>query len=89
MRIMIGIKLRKFVLMRITVSMKLAEFHPNPHQCTHTSRKRPFLTAILPSDNHKSYDLGGKHRKNVHFYCFRVSPNPICRRRAESKPLVN
>ena len=24
-----------------------------------------------------------KHRKNVHFYCFRVCPNPICRRRAE------
>lgn len=84
---MIGIKLSKFPSMRITVSMKLAEFHPNPHQCTHTSRKRPFLTATLPSDNHKSYeksyDLGGKHRKNVHFYCFRACPNPICRRRAE------
>lgn len=87
MRTMIGIKLKKSPTMCITVSIKLAEFHPNPHQCTHTSRKRPFLTATLPSDNHKSYeesyDLGGKHRKNVHFYRFRVSPNPICRRRAE------
>ena len=33
----------------------------------------------------KSCDLDGKHRKNVHFYCFRVRPNPICRRRAEEK----
>ena len=37
MRIMIGIKLRKFVLMRITVSMKSAEFCPNPYHCTHSN----------------------------------------------------
>ena len=37
MRIMIGIKLRKFVSMRITVSMKSAEFCPNPYHCTYSN----------------------------------------------------
>ena len=36
-----------------------------------------------PYKHEKSCDLDGKHRKNVHFYCFRVYPNPICRLRAE------
>ena len=34
---MIGIKLRKFPSMRITVSMKSAEFCPNPYHCTHST----------------------------------------------------
>ena len=37
MRTMIGIKLRKFVSMRIIVSMKSAEFCPNLYHCTHSN----------------------------------------------------
>ena len=37
MRIMIGIKLSRFPSMFITVSMKSAEFYPNPYSCTHQS----------------------------------------------------
>ena len=33
---MIGIKLGKFALMCIFVSMKSAEFCPNPYHCTHS-----------------------------------------------------
>ena len=83
MRTMIGIKLKKSPTMCITVSIKLAEFHPNPHQCTHTSRKRPFLTATLPSDNHKSYeesyDLGGKHSAKISLHTCQEVPIPTCR----------
>ena len=35
MRTMMGIKLRKFVSMRITVSMESAKFCPNLYRCTH------------------------------------------------------
>ena len=35
MRTRIGIKLRKSPTMCITVSMKSAEFYPNPYHCTH------------------------------------------------------
>ena len=49
--------------------------------------KRCFIKSTLSSCNRKQHgkscDLDGKHRKNVHFYRFRVCPNPICRRRAE------
>lgn len=34
---MIGIKLRKFPSMRIAVSMKSAEFCPNPYHRTHSN----------------------------------------------------
>ncbi len=67
MRAMMGIRLRKFVSMRITVSMKSAEFCPNPYRCTHsngnpiqtlrnvhTSGDRHFLKGALPLNNHKS-----------------------------------
>ena len=37
MRIMLGVKLRKFVLMRTTVCMKFAEFYPNLYHCTHSN----------------------------------------------------
>ena len=37
MRTMICIKLRKFVSMRITVSMKSAKFCPNPYHCTYSN----------------------------------------------------
>lgn len=37
MRTRIGIKLRKSPTMCITVSMKSAEFYPNPYSCTHQS----------------------------------------------------
>lgn len=37
MRAMMDIRLRKFVSMRITVSMKSAEFCPNPYYCTHSN----------------------------------------------------
>lgn len=37
MRTRIGIKFRKSPTMCITVSMKSAEFYPNPYSCTHQS----------------------------------------------------
>ena len=99
---MIGIKLRKFPSMRITVSMESAKFCPNLYRCTHQNcdsaeptrtvrtyrRKAQLHRKFFDSSQQKkrkSCDLDGKHRKNVHFYCFRVCPNPICRRRAEGK----
>ena len=37
MRIMIGIKLTEFSLMRITVGMESAKFCPNLYRCTHSN----------------------------------------------------
>lgn len=62
------------------------QFNSSITQCTHTSRIGASSMALYHRTTvktRKSCDSDGKHRKNVHFYCFRVYPNPICRRRAE------
>ena len=67
MRTMIGFKVRRFPLMLITVSMKSAEFCPNPYRCTHSLAiqfrhyamythisKRRFIKGALLSANRKN-----------------------------------
>ena len=101
MRTMIGIKLTEFPLMCIPVSTKLAKSCPNLYHCTHSngnlaephthctriSQESAFYRESLNflEKERKYCVLDGKHRKNVHFYCFRACPNPICRRRAEER----
>ena len=67
MRTMMGIESRKFVSMRITVSMKSAKFCPNLYNCAHSNGiqfrhcamythipKRRFIKDAPPSGNRKN-----------------------------------
>ena len=65
-----------------------------PHTVHATANETGALPATLPKvlrptistiADIKSWNFDCKHRKNVHFCCFRVYPNPICRLRAERR----
>ena len=82
----------EFRPIRITIRINMAILLEAPHTVYATSNETGALPATLPKALHptipakadiKSWDFDCKHRKNVHFYCFRVCPNPICRRQAE------
>ena len=81
-------EIRKIMLESVSLYTLKRQFISDITQCTHTSRKVASSRALFyrPTvKTRKSCDLDGKHRKNVHFYCFRVCPNPICRLRAERR----
>lgn len=83
----------KFYPMRITIHINMGDLIEAPHTVHATANETGALLATLPKVLHPTVstaaDIKGwdfdccKHRKNVHFCCFRVYPNPICRRRAE------
>lgn len=81
-------EIRKIMLESVSLYTLKRQFISDITQCTHTSRKVASSRALFyrPTvKTRKSCDLDGKHRKNVHFCCFRVYPNPICRLRAERR----
>ena len=85
----------KFCPMRIIIHINIAVLVEAPHTVHATANETGALPATLPKVLHptistiediKSWNFDCcKHRKNVHFCCFRVYPNPICRLRAERR----
>ena len=82
----------QFSPIRITTHINMANLLEAPHTVYATAIEVGALPATLPKVLHptistiadiKSWNFDCKHRKNVHFYCFRVYPTPICRLRAE------
>lgn len=84
----------EFRPIRITIHINMDDLLEAPHTVHATANETGALPATLPKvlrptiftiADIKRWNFDCKHRKNVHFYCFRVCPNPICRRRAEER----
>ena len=84
----------KFYPIHITIHINMANLLEAPHTVYAMVIEVGALPATLPKvlrptistiADIKGWNFDCKHRKNVHFCCFRVYPNSICRLRAEKR----